>query len=250
MSKLIPQKQQRSMFEQNLIYIHTLLDRFKNLKYVMGIDPSLRDTAIGVNRIGWNKMLFFDSPDIIREKAKEFTVTHRIALTREYLLEKLKEFPSQLVVLEGYAYGSMTNREVMGEVGGMIRLDVLYDNPEIAGMIVMVGPTQLKKYILGAANVGGGQKTKQMIILNVFKRYNIEVENDNQADALVLTKIASDLIKFVKKFGEINFENDKEIRLFMRDGWQDYGYHKYQWEVLCSLMINKCDSKLFAYRKP
>ena len=51
-------------------------------------------------------------------------------------------------------------------------------------------------------------------------------------------------------FGEKNFNGDKDLRDFINKGWEKTQFPKYRWEVLCSLIINKCDSrKLFDYRK-
>ena len=48
-----------------------------------------------------------------------------------------------------------------------------------------VAATQLKKYILGK-----GKGEKSLILREVFKRYGVEVQDDNQADACVLAHIA------------------------------------------------------------
>lgn len=237
--KSIPLKEQRRLFEDNLMFLKAVFSKyFKTNYHVMGIDPSLSNTAIAVNRIGWNKFIYFNSPEEIRDSNKK-SATHRIAITRDYLISKIKQFPSCLIMIEGYAYGKTQNRELMGEVGGVIRLNGFFDNPKEVGPVIVIGPTQLKKYILGSAQVAGGQKTKQLIILNVFKHLGIEVNNDNEADAIVLAKIAKDLIDFVGMYGDKHFNSDKDIRNFINSGWKDTDIPKYRWEVLCTLIINK-----------
>lgn len=250
--KSIPLKEQRRLFESNLLFLHAVLfSKFSDKKFVMGIDPSLSNTAIAVSQIGRKfGYLYKDSPEECRDSTKKLKVFHRIDITRKYLLQLINNFPSRLICIEGYAYAKEVNRELMGEVGGMIRLNCFYDNPELVGAVIVAGPTQLKKYILGSAQIAGGQKTKQLIILNIYKRLGIEVANDNQADAIVLAKIAKDMVNFVKLFGEKNFNGDKDLRDFINKGWEKTQFPKYRWEVLCSLIINKCDSrKLFDYRK-
>lgn len=249
--KSIPLKEQRRLFESNLMFLHAVLfNKFVSREYVMGIDPSLLNTAIAVSKIGRKTgYKYSDSPEDCRDSTKKLKVFKRIDLTREYLLRWIIKYATRLVCIEGYAYGKQTNRELMGEVGGMIRLDCFYDHPNVVGAVIVVGPTQLKKYILGSSQVAGGQKTKQLIMLNVYKRMGIEVTNDNQADALVLAKIAKDMVNFVKLFGERNFESDRDIRDFINIGWQNTQFPKYRWEVLCSLIINKCDRKLFDFRR-
>jgi len=249
--KSIPLKEQRRLFESNLMFLHAVLfNKFEDLECVMGIDPSLINTAVAFSKIGRKHgYRYYDSPEDCRDQTKKLKVFHRIHLTREYLLRLLVKYKARLVCIEGYAYGKETNRELMGEVGGMIRLNCIYDHPNLVGVVIVVGPTQLKKYILGSSQVGGGQKTKQLIMLNVYKRLGIEVTNDNQADAIVLAKIAKDMVNFVKLFGEKNFSCDKDIRDFINKGWENTQFPKYRWEVLCSLIINKCDRKLFDYRR-
>ncbi|HEC72384.1 MAG: hypothetical protein ACTSW7_01375 [Candidatus Thorarchaeota archaeon] len=250
--KSIPLKEQRRMFESNLMFLHAVLfNKFADREYVIGIDPSLVDTAVAVSKIGRKHgYVYADSPEDCRDQTKKLNVFHRIDLTREYLLKLLLKYRSRLVCIEGYAYGKQTNRELMGEVGGMIRLNCFYDHPNLVGAVIVVGPTQLKKYILGSAQVAGGQKTKQLIMLNVYKRLGIEVTNDNQADAIILAKIAKDMVNFVLLFGERNFNGEKDIRDFINKGWENTQFPKYRWEVLCSLIINKCDRRrLFDFRR-
>jgi len=239
--KTLSLKEQRVLFEDNLLFLKAALSKyFKNNYHVMGIDPSLSNTAIAVNRVGWKKILFFNSPETIRDLKLKRSAIHRISLTRDYLVEKIKKFPSFLTVIEGYSYGSMQARELMGEVGGMIRLNGFFDNPKEVGPVIVVVPSQLKKYILGSAQTAGGKKTKQLIILNVFKTFGIEAQNDNEADAIVLVKIGMDLVRFAELYGDKTFDGDKEIRDFINNGWQGSEFPKYRWEVLCTLIINKC----------
>ena len=52
---------------------------------------------------------------------------------------------------------------------------------------IPVAPSQLKKYILGK---GVGNKT--LILLDIFKRYKIEIRDDDIGDAYVLARICKD----------------------------------------------------------
>lgn len=240
--KILKLKEQRLLFEDNLLFLKAALAKFfKTNYYVMGIDPSLTNTAIAVNRIGWDKILFFNSPETIRDLKQKRSATYRIGITRDYLVKKIKKFPSFLTIIEGYSHGSVQARELMGEVGGMIRLNGFFDNPKQVGPVIIVAPSQLKKYILGSAQVAGGKKTKQLIILNVFKKLGIEAQNDNEADAIVLVKIGMDLVRFAGLYGNKIFNGDKDIRDFINNGWENTEFPKYRWEVLCSIIINKCN---------
>ena len=244
--KSISLQQQRCNFADNMRYLHDVFSRYDK-KNVIGIDPSLNHTAIAVQRIRKKKLRVFNSPESIRDLKDKKSVTCRISLTREFLIKYVNKYPPLLVAIEGYAYSRPQNREILGEVGGMIRLDVFWDHPKQVGPVIVVGTTQLKKYILGSAAAGGGVKTKQLIIMNVFKKWGIEVSNDNEADAIVLAKMAQDFIKFVDKFHNVIPSDDKELRKFINKGWEEHGYKKYQWEIMCSLTTNKGNRQLFDY---
>lgn len=250
--KNIPLREQRRLFESNLAFLHILFfERFKNREYVFGIDPSLNNTSIAFSKIGRKKKIeYYDSPEEIRDLENRIKTYKKIALTRKFIIEELKKHPAKLVTIEGYAFSAKLNRELMGEVGGMIRLNVFYDNPDLIGCVIIVGPTQLKKYILGSAQVSGGKKTKELIIKEVFKRFRVDVNNNNLADAVVLMRIAKDLVNFVKLFGRMEFKDEKHLRIFMNEGWKYTQFPKYRWEVLVKLIWSKGDSKnVFDFRK-
>lgn len=246
MKKSIPLKEQRKLFEDNLSFLAASFSKYKVNQYVIGIDPSLNHSAIAINEIGNKQIKFEDSPELIRDSKLKLKVITRIACTRNWLIKTVNQYHPRLICIEGYAYGKTQNRELMGEVGGMIRLNVFHDQT-IVGPVIIVGPTQLKKYILGSAQVAGGEKTKQLIILNIFKKLKIETSNDNQADAVVLCKIGKDLVKFVKEYRNKRFDSDKKIREFINNGWEGTKFPKYRWEVLCSLIINKSNRTLFDF---
>lgn len=69
-------------------------------------------------------------------------------------------------------------------LGASIRL-ALY---KAAMPFYVVAPSQIKKYI-----VGSGAAQKSLVIREVFKKYGLDVKDDNQADACVLAHIANDV---------------------------------------------------------
>lgn len=69
-------------------------------------------------------------------------------------------------------------------LGATVRL-ALY---EAGYPFYVVSPGQIKKYITGK---GVGQKS--IVIREVYKKYGLDVKDDNQADACVLAHIANDL---------------------------------------------------------
>jgi Holliday junction resolvasome RuvABC endonuclease subunit len=97
------------------------------------------------------------------------------------------------IAMEGYAYGSqMAN--MAGELGATVKLTV-YTAYNVHPLIVP--PTTLKKYVTGKGN---GVKKSQMM-LSVYKKWGVELLDDNAADAYALAKIAS-------KHAETEYEKD------------------------------------------
>jgi len=244
--KPIPVQEQRRLLVENMRYLHHVFTSYDK-QWVMGIDPSLNHTAVAVQKIRKKRVKVSSSPATIRDSKQKKTATHRIALTRHFLINQVQKYPPLLIAVEGYAYGRAMNRELLGEVGGMIRLNVFWDHPDEVGPVLIVGATQLKKFILGSGTVGGGKKTKQLIIMNVFKKWGIEVADDNEADAIVLVRMAKEFVKFVLKLHDKIPSDEKGLRNFVNNGWEEYGYKKYIWEIFCSFVINKGNNQLFDF---
>lgn len=86
----------------------------------------------------------------------------------------------ELIAVEGYSFGSKNAREQMGELGGIIRV-ALY---EAGWPYVLVPPTLLKQFCTGKGNA---QKNEMMRA--VFKRWQYEAVDDNDADAKALAEL-------------------------------------------------------------
>jgi hypothetical protein len=93
----------------------------------------------------------------------------------------------QDVAMEGYAYGSiMANK--LGELGGVVKLTLNETDGLGDGKSPMiVPPTSLKKYVTGR---GTGVQKNQML-LQVYKKWNVEFPDDNAADSYGLAHIVS-----------------------------------------------------------
>lgn len=83
-------------------------------------------------------------------------------------------------------------------MGGIVRLLIW----EKGIPYVVVAPTKLKKFALGSGNKG----EKGLVMVEVFKRYGITVEDNNQADAIVLADIAEH--HFTGKIPEFQYQKD------------------------------------------
>lgn len=107
----------------------------------------------------------------------------RLVSIREWFTDWLEsEFRRglDLVLMEGYSFGSKVGREQAGELGGLVRM-VIYD---VTGSHpLVVPPPSLKKFVTGAGNA-----KKNVMLLHVHKRWGVEFSDDNQADAFSLEK--------------------------------------------------------------
>jgi crossover junction endodeoxyribonuclease RuvC len=97
----------------------------------------------------------------------------------------LGEEDQTLVVIEGFAYGA--KGAAIYEIGGLGYI-VRYALWHRGVQYVEVAPPTLKKYICGKGNVN-----KNIVIREVYKRWNVNAEDDNAADAFVLGRIGMNL---------------------------------------------------------
>lgn len=89
------------------------------------------------------------------------------------------------ICMEGYAHGAKNQRESAGEVGAITKL-ILRNSFEMeVGYPTIVSPPTLKKFVTGKGNV-----KKNEILLGVYKKWGVELNNDNLADAYGLAKMA------------------------------------------------------------
>ncbi len=189
----------------------------------IGIDPSLSGTGLYYcedfkdksSLLITTKKDSFKSKDelIIKNKAKKQTSLELVdRFKREYKIYKdvltfLIINKPNIICIEGYAFmGSnlAVQAEVMGIIGLAINKYLLNNKCDL----FVITPQAVKKYITGK-----GSGKKQMIIKEVYKKYNIDIDNDNIADAYVISQIASD-IKYIiknKKFRNGMLSYEKEV---------------------------------------
>ena len=92
----------------------------------------------------------------------------------------------QDISIEGISYGS--KGKGFAELSGLFyysQIRLKEDFPHID--IKIVPPTSLKKYISGKGNV-----KKELVILNVYKKFGIEFDNSDLADAYSLARMSLD----------------------------------------------------------
>lgn len=92
-----------------------------------------------------------------------------------------------VVAMEGYAFGSqMAN--MAGELGATVKLLLRdYLHKHSGAYPYIIPPTVLKKYVTGK----GTGIQKNQILLHVFKKWNVEFNDDNAADSYALAHLVA-----------------------------------------------------------
>lgn len=165
------------MGKKKVVPFVELPDAKDNLTIVMGIDPSLNNTALsmGVVRKG---MLSFNT-EVLKMK-NGWSQTEKMcriqAKFRKILkvLEDNNELP-QLAVIEGFSYGSNMNREVLGAVAYILRM-LLW---RYGVHTLVISPPTLKRYLKS------GSLKKDHILKEIYKEYGEDFSSNDEADAFV-----------------------------------------------------------------
>jgi len=114
----------------------------------------------------------------------------RLVWVRERLRKLLAlsgGFKSVTVAMEGYAFGT-TMAHMLGELGAIVKLTCYEELDKFEGKYpYIIPPTTLKKYITGK----GTGVQKNQILLNVYKKWGVEFNDDNAADSYALAMLAA-----------------------------------------------------------
>ena len=91
------------------------------------------------------------------------------------------------IALEHYSMAERHGQHASGEVGGVIKLTILthFAARGTRGYPILVAPQQLKKFATGSGNT-----KKELITKEVLKRWDVDFDDTNLAEAYVLARIA------------------------------------------------------------
>lgn len=116
----------------------------------------------------------------------------RLVNIEDWLSAKISGLVNHRIVdaaIEGYSMGSRYGREMAGELGGVVRMVLRVHSLTIntkAQYPLVVSPQGLKKYVLGPGKGTG----KSLMLKGVYKRWGVDLDDDNAADAYALARIA------------------------------------------------------------
>jgi len=147
-------------------------------KTIIGIDPSTSATGIVViNKDEPNLTEPLRAYDIKPDK-KLTGIDRSVAIVTE-IMRFVTFYKPAFVVIEGYSLNLRNSSSVIPlvELGGLLRFMLRVEK------ISWLDPraSELKKFVTGKGNA-----QKDMVILNVYKKWGFDAANNNIADAYVL----------------------------------------------------------------
>jgi crossover junction endodeoxyribonuclease RuvC len=148
----------------------------------MGMDLSLDDSGISLLETSRKSERGF--------KAQWWSVTAPSIDTDKRLLELTEAIRAEyyhhkfdVVAIEGLSYGSnLPSSQERAALHFMVRASLIADGREF----ITVPPTTLKKFVCDT-----GKAKKELILKEVFRRWGVDTDNDNQADAAALAIFAA-----------------------------------------------------------
>lgn len=143
----------------------------------IGLDLSL--TGTGYCAVDSTGEIIESGVIVTKKLPKDY---RRIKYIRDEIREFLTKFASKSykVFVEGYSFGSK-GRSVfdIAELGGIVRMMLIEEFNSAA----LVPPTSLKKWVCGKGNA-----KKDLMLLNAFKKFGKEFDDDNECDAYCLAR--------------------------------------------------------------
>lgn len=152
------------------------------MKKILGLDLSLTST-------GWHYGTGLPYGAIEPKLKSPITPNdqnRRLGWIRDTLNETvLQHGIPDLIVMEGYGYGSMTGN-AQAELGGVIRLFLYEHHFHVGDNVIIVAPTSLKKFATGKGNAE--KETMRAYALKHYGFDDLEVKDD-VVDAFFLAQI-------------------------------------------------------------
>jgi crossover junction endodeoxyribonuclease RuvC len=160
----------------------------------IGIDQSLTKTGIVILKNKSMEMLY--SGLIESEPKKGIEPIYRMLEIKESLRKIIQQYKPVQGIIEGFGFSSR-GRSIfdLGGLGYIIRELFVEENI----FLLVIAPATLKKYVTNKGNC-----KKDLMLLNVYKRWGVEFNDNNLADAYGLARIGIDL-HYVKMTGDEKF---------------------------------------------
>lgn len=145
------------------------------------------------------------------EKGKDIVDpgVHRVRYIRDLIMCAVEKVGAELVIFEGFAHAAKGN--AIQEIGGMtyaIWAELVGDKIPY----ITVAPQTLKRFAAGRGSSPKNPVSKEIIIREVYRRFGIEVDDNNQADAICLLFIGMGLVGEWEAQTEVQMDVLKTLR--------------------------------------
>lgn len=128
----------------------------------------------------------------------------RLCTIEQQVLDIINEEDIKAVGIEGYAYGTYMKSEVLGELGGVLkRAFYLVRLPTY-----VIPPTKVKKFATGKGNAN-----KTMVVTSTVMKYNLDIKNDNEADAFVIARMVLAKVLGLTDLKAYELESLKDVKV-------------------------------------
>jgi len=181
----------------------------------VGIDPGSRNCAL----VAWSP-----SKGLLTTWKPKGTMPTGVLRLRRLMvdisneLEKLASSdPSgeiKLIAMEAYSMAEKFGQHASGEIGAAIKLTILahFASDDRRAFPVLVAPQQLKKF-----TAGNGNTKKEMLPKEILKRWGVDFDDMNIAEAYALARIAHAVD--ARPEGLTQFQRDVVAALDGRTEW-------------------------------
>ena len=161
----------------------------------MGIDLAPRMTGISIyTRFGSHQACYTIEEVIARRSKRDPPITEKDRIIRcvrvfRRISELITAYNVKHVGIEGYAYSQAAQAHQIGEVGGVVKTQLLMKHDILPRI---VPPTTARKHVFGyGGSIPGGKESIKRI---VGEGLGVSVDNDHEADATVVAKWTFDMV--------------------------------------------------------
>lgn len=110
------------------------------------------------------------------------------------IFDKVAEYDCRAAFIENYAYAARNNLTRLGELTGIIKHDFFCTwRIKPSEELFVISPSTLKKYVIGT-----GKGDKNVILKYIFIKWEMDVDDDDIADAYALARMGVDFINYKK----------------------------------------------------
>lgn len=174
-----------------------------------GLDISLSGT--GLANIGEDGKITYELYGTAKKDFKNRW--ERIQSIIEYIMKFIENKQTKYVLIEEYMIvpGNILTTIQLVELGAAIRHELYKKGIPF----ITVMPQMLKKYA-----TGNGNSKKNVVIKELYKNYNIDTNDDNEADACFLALLCRDIKTDSKKKKQIQEIVDKILKEREKINWK------------------------------